>query len=198
MRGGCVSFCVCVYKLYKVRIQGVLIVRFKFLLCWNVELCTATCAFRKTFSCISQFTRFCKSTALWIWEFSTIIVTMVTVPLFIKLTCAVSKVWILVFNLLTSNSRSLILSSVCRHRTNFRMHVPFTVQYYNLQNYPSEPFRRVYYIPAAQNPMSAVLFSSLHVWCVAWRQAVLVWQVPMYVHVGIFTYAVTWVVRRNW
>ena len=46
------------------------------------------------------------------------------------------------------------------------MNVPFTVQSCNLHNYPPEPFRRVYYSPAAQDPMSTaltVLFSTLHV-----------------------------------
>ena len=35
------------------------------------------------------------------------------------------------------------------------MNVPFTVQY--LINYSPEPFRHVYYSPAAQNPMSNIL-----------------------------------------
>jgi len=45
----------------------------------------------------------------------------------------------------------------CKHKTNFRKKVPFTAQYYNLNNYPPQHFPRVYYSPAAQNPMSAVL-----------------------------------------
>jgi len=82
------------------------------------------------------------------------------------------------------------------------MNVPFTVQYYNLNNCSPEPFC-VYYSPAAQNPMSAVLtvlFSKLHVWCVASQQAVVRWNWLLRVLMCLFclkiklTLAVLWTV----
>jgi hypothetical protein len=105
-------------------------------------------------------------------------------PLFIKVTCRFSSFscisWLNWCNVIRLSKT--LHHYIMQTQTNFRMNVPFTAQYCNLHNYtpplPPERFPRVYYSPAAQNQMSAVLtvlFSTLHVYCVAWRQAVLVW-----------------------
>ena len=63
---------------------------------------------------------------------------MVTLPLFINLTCSFSNFVSLLFNdvIVTAFSNSCPATARCRHKTNFRIHVPFTVQYYNLHIYP--------------------------------------------------------------
>ena len=81
--GPCVSFCVCISTVYSTH-TGYSDSETKFSLRWNVELCTATRTFTTKLSCISQLIHLCRSTAFWIWEFSTTTLTMVTLPMFKK------------------------------------------------------------------------------------------------------------------
>jgi len=126
--------------------------------------------FRPLFSCISQLIHLCRSNAFWIWEFST---TTFTLPILIKLTWKLACFSFCLLNC-SSKLRTFSFKTACRHKLVFELmfHLLYNTVIYAVT--PQNHFD-VYYSPADQDPMSTVLFSMLHVWCVAWRQAVLVW-----------------------
>jgi hypothetical protein len=173
-RAICVLLCICVYQLYTVHTEEVLIVRYTFY-CFEMWKCVPQRVHseRRLFAFHNSHMSLqihCPLNLRIPYDHSN------HVPLFIKLTCrfcncsCTMSIMTSICSYFLWNSANSATISCCKHKTNFRKRVPFTAQYYNLNNYPPEPSPRVYYSPAVQNPMSTVLtvlFSMLQVRCVA-------------------------------
>ena len=116
-RAMCVLLCIYMSTIYR-WYTGCSDSEIHFLLHWNVEMVTATCTFTTKFSCISQLIHLCRSTAFWIWEFSMNTITIVTLPMFIKLSW---KFACFCLSLLSCSSslRNCPLMTACRHKLIF-------------------------------------------------------------------------------